>query len=333
MKPLLCKQGLAWLLTGGVGLLCLGSLLAEDALPLPQPLPEPTHPADNAATPEKVALGKQLFFDRRLSRDDKLACATCHDPAKGFSNGARIATGIDGKKGRRSVPGLTNVAFGRSFFWDGRARTLEEQALLPIQDPLEMGLGLEALVQKINGVADYRKQFETVFSGPATAARIAQAIAAYERTLVARDTPFDRYLKGDKKALSPSALRGLELFYGQGRCAVCHKGPNLTDEEFHNIGVLDDGPPDKGRRGITGKEADHGKFKTPSLREVGHTAPYMHNGRFKTLLEVVQHYNFGGVTTEANDHRDEQLRVLYLGEQQANDLASFLADGLTTPRK
>jgi len=311
----------------------MGRLVAEESAPLPKPLADVQHPADNAASADKIALGKQLFADPRLSRSDKVSCSSCHDPAKGFSNGERVATGVDGKKGTRHVPSLINVAYNRFQFWDGRARTLEEQALVPLQDAREMDMRLEALVQKVNGIADYRRQFQAVFDGDATPQRIAQALAAYERTVVSRDTPFDRYLKGDRKALKPAALRGMGIFYGQARCFLCHKGPNLTDDDFHNIGILDEGKPDPGRRSVTGKQADHGKFKTPALREVGHTAPYMHNGRLKTLADVVQHYNFGGVTDEANDYRDEQLRVLYLSAEQADDLVTFLTEGLTSPTK
>jgi cytochrome c peroxidase len=319
-----------WVFAACLGLLALGPLVAEQALPLPKPLPDVKHPADNPATPAKIALGKQLFADPRLSRTDRVSCASCHDPAKGFSNGDRVATGVDDKKGTRSVPSLFNVAYNRSFFWDGRARTLEEQALVPIQDPKEMDMRLDALAKKVNGIADYRRQFQAVFGGAATAARIAQAIAAYERTIVSRDTPFDRYLKGEKEALTPAALRGLKLFYDQARCFLCHKGPNFTDDDFHNIGILDGSAKDPGRRGVTGKQADQGKFKTPTLREAARTAPYMHNGRFKSLVEVVQHYNFGGVTDEANDYRDEKLEVLYLSEEQAKDLLTFVSEGLTT---
>src|SRR5262249_47759692 len=199
------------------------------------------------------------------------------------------------KKGTRSAPSLFNVGYNRFLFWDGRASTLEEQALVPLQSPTEMDMRLDAFEKKLNAIADYRRQFQAVFGGEVTSKRVAQAIAAYERTIVSRDTPFDRYLKGDKKALSPAAMRGMTLFYDQARCTLCHKGPNLTDDDFHNIGIVDDGTADPGRRGVTGKQADQGKFKTPTLREVGRTAPYMHNGRFKTLAEVVQHYNFGGV--------------------------------------
>jgi cytochrome c peroxidase len=327
-KKISCTLAIA----AGLGLLLLSRLAAQEVLPLPGSLPAVKQPADNPSTPEKIALGKELFFDGRLSRTGRVACATCHDPDKGFSNGERFAIGVEGRKGTRSVPSLINVAYNRHHFWDGRATTLEEQALGPIQDRGEMDMPLDALVTKLNGIAGYRQQFQTVFRGEATAQRIGQAIAAYERTLISADTPFDRSRKGDQRALGAATVRGMELFFGQARCFVCHKGPNFTDDDFHNIGVLDDGPPDAGRRIVTGKPADQGKFKTPTLREVGRTGPYMHNGRFQTLREVVEHYNFGGVTDRFNDHRDEQLRVLYLNEDQINDLVHFLADGLTTPR-
>jgi cytochrome c peroxidase len=323
---------LYWLALLAVNL-CAWSRLVADDTPLPKPLPAVQHPTDNPATPDKIALGKLLFSDPRLSRTDAVSCASCHDPAKGFSNGERIATGVDGKKGTRRPPSLFNVAFHRSYFWDGRARSLEEQALVPIQSPAEMDMRLDALEKKLNGIAEYRQAFQKVFGGDVTAHRIAQAIAAYERTIISRETPFDRYLQGDTKAMSGQAVRGMKLFFGDARCVLCHKGPNLTDDDFHNIGVPDEGKPDNGRRGVTGKQADQGKFKTPSLREVGRTTPYMHNGRFKTLTDVVQHYNFGGVTDEANDYRDPQLQVLYLVEEQVADLVAFLREGLTSRDK
>jgi cytochrome c peroxidase len=309
----------------------LGRLVGDAALP--KPLPAVQHPADNPATPEKIALGKQLFSDPRLSRTEAVSCSTCHDPARGFTNGERVATGVDGKKGTRRPPSLFNVAFNRTFFWDGRAATLEEQALVPIQSAAEMDIRADALAKKLNGIEVYRQQFQKVFGGEATPQRIAQAIATYERTILSRDTPFDRYVQGDSRALSAQAVRGMKLFFGDARCVLCHKGPNLTDDDFHNVGIVEDGQPDPGRRGVTGKPADQGKFKTPSLREVGRTAPYMHNGRFKTLTEVVQHYNFGGVTDAANDYRDPQLQVLYLVEEQVADLVAFLREGLTTREK
>jgi cytochrome c peroxidase len=172
-----------------LGLSLAGRLPAAETLPLPPPLPAVTHPVDNPATPQKIALGKALFFDPRLSRTERVACATCHDPARGFASGERLARGVDGRPGRRHVPSLVNVAYQRAFFWDGRALTLEEQALAPIQSPNEMDMPLDRLVQKLEEIADYRQRFQDVFGGPPTAARIAQALAAYERTILSNDTP------------------------------------------------------------------------------------------------------------------------------------------------
>ncbi len=318
-----------------VGILVLGLssrlLEAEESLPLPGELPAVKHPAGNKPTPAKISLGRKLFFDPLLSDTGKISCAACHIPQKGFSNGKRFARGSKGLPGTRNVPTLFNVGYSRHMFWDGRAATLEEQALLPIQHPKEMNMPLEKMVKILQAVPDYRQRFQEVFAGEITAQRVAKAIAAYERTIISQDTPFDRFLRGDKKALSPPALRGMRLFYSQARCFVCHKGPNFTDNDFHNIGVMDKKlPPDPGRRLVTKREEDQGKFITPTLREIGRTAPYMHNGQFSTLKEVVQHYNFGGVTDTANDYRDEQLQVLYLAEDQVDDLVAFLKDGLTT---
>jgi cytochrome c peroxidase len=302
-------------------------------IPLPKPLSPVEHPRENPASEAKTALGRKLFFDARLSRNDRLSCATCHDPQQGFSDGRRLARGIDDRAGSRHTPSLINVAYSRPLTWDGRAATLEKQALLPIQNAAEMDLPVEAMEKKLRGVAEYRKAFEQVFGGAVSAERIAQALAAYERTIVSTETPFDRYLRGDRDSLSTSARRGMKLFFGRARCSVCHSGPELTDNKFHNIGAADPKLADAGRRAVTGREEDHGAFRTPQLREIGRTAPYMHNGRFATLRDVVRHYNFGGVTDEANDYRDEALEVLYLSEDEADDLVAFLKEGLTSSNR
>lgn len=299
---------------------------------LPEALQLLEQTKDNAATPAKIALGRALFFETRLSRDGKVACATCHNPDKGFSIGERVAS-IGERKGMRNPPSLVNVGYSRSLFWDGRAASLEEQALVPIGDRCEMDMPLDLLVKRLNDDEKYREQFQAVFSDGPTAIRVAQALAAFERTLVSTDTPFDRYLRGDEKTMSEAALRGMQLFYGQGRCAICHKGSNLTDERFHNIGTADpELRDDPGRRAITGRAQDQSAFRTPQLREVAASAPYMHSGRFVTLRQVVEHYNFGGVTDARNDHRDDEMRVLYMSEEQVEDLVAFLAEGLSTPK-
>jgi cytochrome c peroxidase len=313
---------------------CLSALrsAADDDVPLPAPLDRAKRPPENSASSAKTALGRDLFFDARLSRDGRVSCAACHQPDKGFSNGERFAVGVDGKRGTRNVPGLFNVGLSGSFFWDGRAATLEAQALVPIENPAEMDMRPADLAAKLNDIAGYRERFQKAFGGAATPERIGMALATFERTLVSDDTPFDRYLRGDKKALPADALRGMQLFFGEARCAVCHKGAKLSDDQFHNVGAAD--PDELGRRSVTGKEKDHGAFRTPQLREVGRTAPYMHNGKVKSLRDVVRHYNFGAVTDQENDHRDTELQVLYLSEDQVDDLVAFLDHGLTThPKK
>ena len=317
---------------------CCGSvcgLLSAAEPQLPGPLPVFKHPRENPASPEKIALGRQLFFDPRLSRNDKIACATCHDPTRGFTSGTATAKGVDGAPGRRNVPSLYNAAFNQSHFWDGRAATLEEQALHPIENPAEMDLQREALVAKLKDIAEYREMFAAAFSEePISAQRVAQALAAYERTIISSDTPFDRHLRGDQEALAPAAKRGLQLFYGDAGCVKCHQGPELTDHKFHNIGIgletEDNGPKDNGRREVTKRDTDQGAYRTPSLREVAHTAPYMHDGSMESLTDVVRHYNFGGVTGENNPHRDGLLEVLYLSPDQVADLVAFLREGLSS---
>ncbi|WP_231756719.1 cytochrome-c peroxidase [Lignipirellula cremea] len=296
------------------------------------PLPPVQHPRENPPSAAKISLGRELFFDARLSRNDRVSCASCHEPNKGFSNGGRFGKGIRDQRSTRNVPSLINVGYSHPLFWDGRSATLEEQALLPIQNAAEMDMPLEVLEKKLHGVAEYRRQFAQVFDGAVTAARIGQALAAFQRTIVSTDTPLDRYVGGDRTALTPRATKGMQLFFGRARCSICHKGPELTDNRFHNIGTVDpEIPDDSGRRAVTGRAEDQGAFRTPQLREVARTAPYMHSGKFQTLSEVVEHYNFGGVTDTANDHRDEILEVLYLSEDEVEDLVAFLREGLTSP--
>ncbi len=290
----------------------------------PAGLPPVQHPKDNLPTPEKIALGKQLYFDGRLSADNKVSCASCHDPAKGFSNGDQFATGVEGKKGGRNSPTVINTAYQKFQFWDGRAKTLEEQALGPIQNPIEMNLTLEAAVAKLNGIEGYKSQFKAVFGTDVTADGIGKAIAAYERTVLSGDAPYDKFKAGDKTALSESAQRGMKLFFGKANCSACHAGPNFTDNGFHNIGVPGT---DAGREAISKSVGDKGAFKTPTLREIARTAPYMHDGSMKTLEEVVAHYNKGGTP---HDQLDEEIFPLKLTPEQVADLVAFMRDGLAS---
>jgi len=253
-------------------------------------------PPDNPTTPEKVALGKQLFFDPRLSGDNSMSCATCHEPTKAFGDGLARAKGRAGNLLPRNTQTVLNVGLLSKLFWDGRAENLEEQALVPIQSADEMDQNLDELELELAQVPEYARQFKSVFGTGVGRDGIAKALAAYQRTLIAPSSPFDRFLQGDKSALSASAQRGLELFTGEADCVRCHRGPMLTDEKFYRLRVL---PHDKGRGAVTGKRSDNDKFRTPSLRNVAQTGPYMHDGSLKTLAEVVTFYFRGVPTTVA----------------------------------
>ncbi len=253
-------------------------------VPLPAKAPPSQH---NPITPEKVALGKQLFFDPRLSGDNGTSCATCHDPAKFFADGLARAKGQGGRALGRNTPTLLNVGFHRVYFWDGAATSLEDQALVPIRSPDEMNQEIEGLEKELNALPGYVKQFESVFGAKVTRDGIAKALAAFERTLIAKPSPFDRFLKGDEGAFSDDAKEGMRLFSGDAGCIQCHRGPLLSDGKYYRLGV---GTGDRGRGAITGKKEDDYKFRTPSLRFVSRTGPYMHDGSFKSLLDVVTYY-------------------------------------------
>ena len=295
-------------------------------------------PEENALTPDKVSLGRRLFFDARLSRDGRRSCATCHVPARAFTDGRAVARAPAGQAGRRNVPTLVNLAWGRSFFWDGRVPTLEEQVLAPISSPLELGSSAEALTELARS-ARYVRDFRRVFRINPTPTEVAQALAAYVRTIVSGESPLDDYLFGRSSALGHSAQRGMRLFNGRAGCSACHSGPLFTDEAFHNTGIAwqrrsrsadgieRDLPTDPGRASVTGLERDRGAFKTPTLRNVTETAPYMHDGSVATLADVVEFYNRGG---QANPSLDHRIRPLGLAAAERADLVAFLG-ALTGP--
>jgi cytochrome c peroxidase len=265
---------------------------------LPDAVPAPD---DNPTTPEKSALGKLLFFDPRLSGDNTMSCATCHLPDKVWGDALGQAKGAGGKELSRNTPSLLNVGFYQTLFWDGRSASLEQQALVPIESPDEMNQNADALVDELAAVPQYRKQFESVFGRPVNKDDVARALAAFQRTLVSRNSPFDRYLAGDKEALSPQAQQGLELFRGESGCIRCHDGPLLSDGKFYRLGIgITIGSGDKGRGEITGERDDLYRFRTPSLRDVARTAPYMHDGSLATLYDVVEFY-YRGVPTRGPD--------------------------------
>jgi len=290
----------------------------------PKGLAPVVHPQDNAPSAEKIALGKQLYFDPRLSVDNTVSCATCHDPKKGWSNGEAVATGVGGKKGGRSAPSVLNTAYYTIQFWDGRAATLEAQALGPIQNPIEMNMELDKVVEKLNAIPGYKEQFQKVFGTDVTSDGIAKAIAAFERTVLSGDAPYDNFKAGDKTALSEAAQRGMKLFFGKANCSACHSGPNFSDSAYHNIGY---DSPDEGRFTISKIQGDTGAMKTPTLRDIARTAPYFHNGETKTLEAVVSHYNKGG---NNNPFQDEEVFPLKLTDAEQADLVTFLKEGLAS---
>ena len=286
-------------------------------------------PKDNPLSKAKIELGKQLYFDPRLSVDDTISCASCHDPKQGWSNGAAFATGVRGQVGGRSAPTIINSGYQYFQFWDGRALHVEGQALGPIQNPIEMDLTLEDLVVKLNKIEGYRRQFQEAFGTDVTSDGIAKAIGAFERTVLSGNAPYDHFKAGDKTALSEAAQRGFKVFFNKASCSACHAGPNFSDGAFHNLGVgIKSEKPDLGRYTETKLEGDRGSFKTPTLREIARTAPYMHDGSLKTLEEVVDFYNKGGIP---NPQLDEEIFPLKLTDQQKADLITFLTEGLSSP--
>jgi cytochrome c peroxidase len=286
------------------------------------PVPPMPVPADNPQTDSKVRLGRELYFDGRLSADGTISCATCHKPQTGWANDQPTDTGIRGQVGGRNSGTVIDSGYMRFQFWDGRAGSLEEQALGPIHNPIEMGETLENVVRKLNAIPGYREQFMEVFGTEVTTDGIAKAIAAFERSIVSGPSPFDLFMAGDRSAMSASAQRGMAVFNGKGHCTPCHSGAMFSDQSFHNIGVgMDAEKPDAGRSAISKDERDWGKFKTPGLRNVAKTPPYLHNGAEATLMDVVNYYDRGGIP---NRNLDPAMLPLHLTGTEKNDLVAFL---------
>lgn len=327
---------------------------ASGPVSLPKGLPldlwELLIPPDNAVTPEKIELGRRLYYDKRLSADGTVSCATCHDPEKGFADGKKVGEGIAGKKGARNSPTVLNAMFNEFQFWDGRAATLEEQAKGPMTNPVEMGMKDHgAVVAAVAKDPSYVAEFQKVFGRPITIDDIAAAIATFERTVLSGDSAFDRFQAGDKLALSASAQRGWALWNGKARCNTCHpfaaNTPNFSDNKFHNIGVaakardfatlarkaaqvadlqqlaFDPNFTELGRFIATKQPKDLGAFKTSGLRDIALTAPYMHDGSEPTLMSVVEFYNKGG---EPNPFLDGGITPLKLSHEEIHDLVMFM---------
>ena len=254
------------------------------------------HPADNAPTAERRALGKLLFFDPRLSRRGTMSCATCHDPAYSWTEPRATAASEGGAVGHRRTQTILNTGWAAALFWDGRAESLEQQALGPVASPMEMNLPVDALVARLNAVREYRALFARAYgTDSVTATTIARALAQFERSVVSTPAPFDRWAAGDETAVSAEAKQGFLLFTGRAGCANCHAGWRFTDDSFHDVGVAGGAQPDSGRAAVLpGIEALQFAFKTPTLRNVAVRAPYMHDGSERTLAEVVELYDRGG---------------------------------------
>lgn len=307
--------------------------------PPPLGLDEVPIPEDNPMTPAKVELGRRLFFEKRISGDGSVSCATCHNPRRGYSNARQYGIGIGGRIGLRNVPTTLNAAYNDTQFWDGRARSLEEQARGPILHPAEMGATEAHVVSTLVADPSYRASFREAF-GPRriTLDLVVKAIATFERTLLSGNSPFDRWFFGEEKtAISPTAQRGFQIFKTKGNCVKCHLVDSfsapLTDNKFHNVGVGSDGsPPHIGRQKYSRRANDWGKFKTPTLRDVSRTAPYMHDGTLQTLEEVIDYYDRGGL---ANRNLDPDMKPLKLSKREKGDLLAFLRslDGDLPPIK
>ncbi len=304
----------------------------------------------NPQTPEKVELGKKLFFDRRLSGDGTMSCATCHIPDLAFTDGQEISFSYPTTRNWRNAPTLINVAFFRNLFYDGRVTSLEDQALFPIMSSFEMNLNLDYLEEKLRVVPEYVEAFRKIFGGTITRERVAMAIASFERTLVSVNAPIDRYLKGDKSALSADAIKGYEIFLGKGGCTECHYGVNLSDDKFHALHMPENPDhqkdpritatrrfvakvyhyedyanlsEDPGRYLITKDKKDWKAFRTPTLREVAKTAPYMHNGIFITLDEVIDFFDRGG------GQGNTTIKPINLNPEEKKYLKIFLVEALS----
>jgi len=323
----------------GGGLVYLRGRSAKPATPVgeyvtfaaPLGLPPIPVPPDNPPTRETIELGKRLYYDTALSADDTVSCATCHHPDAGFADPKPVSIGVGGKTGTRNSPTVINAAYYTTQFWDGREPTLEKQAEGPVQNPVEMAHTLDSMVKKLSRDESYAKQFEAAFGpGSITADKVTKAIAAFERTVVAGNSPFDRwYYGGQKNAISESAKRGFDVFRraDKGNCAACHVFNEnyalFTDQQFHNIGVgiRDEAPVDMGRYEVSKFDSERGAFKTPSLRNIDQTAPYMHDGSMRTLKEVVDHYVGGG---SSNPWLDTKMKPVQLTAQEKADLIEFM---------
>ena len=298
------------------------SVFAEESVY--EPLPKMKYPADNPWSQEKEELGKMLYFDPRLSGSNWISCATCHNPGLGWSDGLPRAIGHGQMELGRHSPTIINSGYFSLQMWDGRKKNLEEQALGPIEAAGEMNQDYAELIKELKAISGYVRLFEDVFGKNSIKMdNIGKAIATFERSIVSKNSPYDKYWQGDKKAMSKSAVNGMNLFFGKAKCAICHNGPVFTDNNFHNIGVKQHGPlkEDLGRFNESKDDFDKGAFKTPGLRHITRSAPYMHDGSEPTLESVIAFYNRGG---DVERNRSPFITPLELTAQEQKDLVEFM---------
>lgn len=321
MKALFCKTAIAAAIAGTLACLigASGSHVPTDPYLRPASAPAP---ADNEPTAARIELGKALFFDPRLSGSNWISCATCHNPSLGWSDGLPTGIGHGMKQLGRATPTILNTAFNPIQMWDGRKSTLEDQALGPIAADVEMNQPVDDLIAKLERLEGYRALFKKAYPEESISGNtIAKAIASFERTVLSTESPFDRWRMGDERAVDASVKRGFVVFTGKANCVACHQGFNFTDNGFHNIGVKDTGEPDLGRYHQRKLPSMKGAFKTPTLRDIALTGPYMRNGIYQTLEEVVDHYDRGG---DVKDNLSPEMKALNLTQQEKMDLVSFM---------
>ncbi len=288
-----------------------------------EPLVPMTFPDDNPWSETKEKLGRKLFFDKRLSGDNTKSCGSCHMQELGWGDGKQKAIGHQQKELSRNTPTIINTGYLKSQFWDGRAKSLEEQALAPIQSPVELNQDLSSLMEELETDSEYIDLFQKAFGESSiNPENLAKAIATFERTIVSKIGAYDRYWQGDKNAMSSEAIRGMKLFFGKAKCSICHNGPLFTDHQFHNIGLADSSTENaKGRSKVTEEVFHTGAYKTPGLRDVALTGPYMHDGSAKTLQEVIEFYDQGGAS---NVHKSPFISQIGLTNREKDDLLNFL---------
>lgn len=291
---------------------------------VPLGLPPVPVPDDNPMTAEKIELGKMLYFDTRLSKDGTISCATCHDPKMAWTEHEATSTGIQDQVGGRNSPTVINAAYAPAQFWDGRAASLEEQALGPIENPIEMGHKMADVGEALKQVPAYKERFQKVFGTDVTSEGIAKAIAAFERTVLSGNSPYDKFKAGDEGALTDAQKRGHELFEAAS-CSTCHVPPVFSSYRYFNAGVgMDKDKPDEGRKTVTGKDGDMGKFRVPMLREVANTGPYFHDGSAATLAEAVALMAAGGIDNPHLSGMMKAVRSAELTEANQRDIVEFL---------